>query len=375
MTHLTHGKDSFEVSVIPPDFDAIPTALQVLPWALWRAEQPLNNNGSPQLKPNGKPRINKAPTNGAGYKISKSQPQKWLSYSAVQTSFHPEGFSGVGVLLQASSGLVGIDLDDLEELVQNEPEVDRLLAQSEEAGIYCERSPSGNGLRLFVFGVLPEHAGRRKGGIELYSDAAFLTVTGAQEWSGQVQEAQWLVDKFLALLPEHVRTEAKPEHRSGLQGSHSQTADSEALARWAEEQHPLLWAGDWASTKNPFAKSYPSQSEADMALCSFLMREASSMGIDSEAFEDVVWTTFQASGLYRPEKTAQVRNYAIPKVRASLPARHQSLTELNKLSEQTINLMPDSHADVRNGKMFAAMWMNRFKFVSGAQKWLVWGDQ
>ena len=111
----------------------------------------------------------------------------------------------MGVLLRASSGIAGIDLDDYAEMIAEFPAIEKLMQQAKGAGVYCENSPSKTGLRLFVKGSLPEGKGRRQGGIEIYADTAFLTVTGVVRWPGDVIEAQWLVDALLGTIDDRPR--------------------------------------------------------------------------------------------------------------------------------------------------------------------------
>ena len=60
-----------DVEILLPQFSNIPVAIRQLPTGLWFAEPELDNDGNQKLKPNGKPRISKAPRNASGYNISK----------------------------------------------------------------------------------------------------------------------------------------------------------------------------------------------------------------------------------------------------------------------------------------------------------------
>ena len=176
------------VEFLLPNFDGIPESLRQVKTALWRAEPKLSNDGTQSLKPNGRPRVNKSPKNAAGINISKSKPEQWMAHDQARAAFDPVRFTGVGVLLQAGCGLVGIDLDDVKDLLQSNPKIKGIIAKVKQTGIYCEMSPSSTGLRMLVQGVLPNNAGKRKDGVELYSDAAFLTVTGVHAWPGEVHQ-------------------------------------------------------------------------------------------------------------------------------------------------------------------------------------------
>lgn len=357
------------VRFLTPHLNAIPQPLRQLPFALWRAEPELGTDGQQKHKANGNPKFKKAPRNAVGYNISKSKPEKWVSFDAAVTAFNPEKFTGVGVLLQASSGLVGIDLDDVADLLITKPVLQAILAKAEQEEIYCEQSPSGTGLRLFAYGQLPGNEGRRQAGIELYADSAFLTVTGVAQWSGEVKPAQWLVDDLLKLItePSQGGSSVSLTTQVGLASADGKLVA--ALSNWAADRLPRLWQGRWDETPQfPQDKIYPSQSEADMALIGHLVREAHRRGLQQESLiASTAWEAFCKSGLYRQEKEHQVIKYAIPKaiqsVFAGAGANDPSLFE------------GEAHGDVLNGKAFAKMWRNKFLFVASTGKWLRWKEE
>ena len=304
-----------DVAILLPIFDAIPDALKQLPFAVWEAEPELDGQGNQKCKPNGGPRIKKAPRHSRGHLISKSKPEEWMASDNCLASFDPKQFHGVGVLLRASSGTVGIDLDDYDALIAEFPAIEKLMQQAKEAGVYCENSPSKTGLRLFVKGSLPEGKGRRQGGIEIYADTAFLTVTGATRWPGDVIEGQWLVDALLRTIDDRPR-------QSGVEKAQSRDdaatpADPiivERLSAEMERQQPRLWRGQWQSDGGNLHPDYPSQSEADFALCGCISRAASAVGVTRAALATTIAEVFRRSGLYRPDKEKTVRNHTIPNI-------------------------------------------------------------
>ncbi len=355
------------VRFLSPDWSAIPQPLRQLPLALWRAEPELDADGQQKHKANGNPKFKKAPRNAVGYNISKSKPEQWLSFEVAMAAFHPEKFTGVGVLLQASSGLVGIDLDDVADLLITKPALQAILAKAEQEEIYCEQSPSGTGLRLFVIGQLPGNNGRRQAGIELYADSAFLTVTGVTQWSGEVKPAQWLVDELLQLItePSQGGSSTSSVKQAGIPSMEGELVA--ALSSWAAGRLPRLWQGRWdESPQSPQEKVYPSQSEADMALVLYLTREAHRRGVEEKNIvAAVVWQTFRRSRLYRLEKERQVIEYAIPK------AIHKVFSSAVSIGT---SFTDESYGDVLNGKEFAKMWRNKFLFVASTGKWLRWKE-
>jgi len=116
---------------------------------------------------------------------------------------HPEWFSGLGYMMHAESGLIGIDLD---KCVSPDSSIApwALEIVSRFEGAYWERSISGTGLRGFCRGTLPVGGCRSKVegcSVELYADVRFLVVTGqAIQHTEALPELQPAVDVLHAQL-------------------------------------------------------------------------------------------------------------------------------------------------------------------------------
>lgn len=152
---------------LTPLLNSVPEKLRRLPWAVWLAEP----------RP-GKPgKFNKAPRSPrSGYKIGANKPELFGTFDEAKTAYLEGNYTGVGVLL-INNGLVGVDIDDYKHTVAKKPEVGAWLETALESGVYCEKSPSGNGLRLF-YSDPACIKGRKHGCLEIYSDLRFLTFTG-----------------------------------------------------------------------------------------------------------------------------------------------------------------------------------------------------
>lgn len=365
----SHMNCELDPKVLPVAVEHIPEQLQKLRWAVWTAEYEADSTGVRKLKSNGQPKVKKAPRDGSGFHISKNKPEQGLAYRDAVEALERGQFSGIGVLMEASTGLVGIDLDDVSNLLKNSSRLVDLIKRAKAQGLYCEQSPSGTGLRLFVFGQLPLNRGRRRGGVELYADSAFLTVTGSQLWPGDVKEAQWLLDALL----EHIGEKNLPNPTISHAVLYSNSVDNavvDELCAWASRKYPELWGGRWSELSGPDGKAkYPSQSEADMALVGVLSRQALVRGCVPDGLSETVLATFKKSGLYRPEKEDQIKKYAIPKAIESAMISSR-LNRSGSLS--SVRLQADAHGDVLNGKIFAKLWGDKFLFVSSAGKWLRW---
>lgn len=152
---------------LPPLPSNIPLALKNQPWAVWIAEP----------RPNKPGKFNKAPRSpSGGYKIGANKPELFGTFASACAAYERGGYTGIGVLL-TGNGIIGVDIDDVETTYATLPQVKPWVERALQAGAYCEYSPSGTGLRLFIAGKLPAK-GRKSGPLEIYDDVRFLTVTG-----------------------------------------------------------------------------------------------------------------------------------------------------------------------------------------------------
>lgn len=154
---------------LAPIFDNIPAGLKECPWAVWTAEP----------RPNKPGKFNKAPRSPeTGRKIGADKPHLFGTYEQAVTAYETGKYTGLGVLL-TGDGLIGVDIDEVNQTFVDQPNVRAWVIAAIRADAYCETSPSGTGLRLFMLGnPLPDNAGRRHGHLEIYDDVRFLTVTG-----------------------------------------------------------------------------------------------------------------------------------------------------------------------------------------------------
>lgn len=160
-----------EPNWLTPNLENIPDELMTQPWGVWKAEPRLDRDG----KPTGK--WNKAPRNPlTGIKIGANQPEAFGTFDEAKQAYATGRYTGIGVLL-IGSGITGIDIDNVSQLMQEGRPLGKWLSTAIADGIYCEISPSGTGLRIFVRGKL-SLGGRKHDSLEIYDDKRFLTITG-----------------------------------------------------------------------------------------------------------------------------------------------------------------------------------------------------
>lgn len=237
----------------------------------------------------------KPPVSNQGKKIDAQNPQNWHKFERAKALLaQNKKLSGIGLVLTSELGLVGIDLDDCFDKQGDVEQWAKDIVQR--VASYTETSPSGNGLRIFVWGNLPVGVdGKKKGALELYQAGRYLTVTG-NVYSGsqgfKVVENQRAIDEiFQQYFATKKQTSTKSsQKKKQTQSTNQHLADHEILAKAAKAKNGAkfdkLFSGDFSD--------YKSQSEADLGLCEILAFWTNN---DSEKIDQL----FRNSGLYRPK--------------------------------------------------------------------------
>jgi hypothetical protein len=242
-------------------------------WVCWRSEE---RGGRPTKVPY-------SPSTGARARCD--DPATWDTLAGARKAARESGYDGIGFVFTAADPFCGVDLDGCvdPETGEVEPWAMEIV---EELDSYTEVSPSGRGLHVIVRAELPE--GRRRGGhVEIYDRGRFFTVTGRR----LPGTPRLIADRRQQIEALHARLfpprEQEPPSRDGT-GSETGLSDAEVLrqAMYAKSgaRFAALWTGD--------RSGYPSDSEADLALCSML---AFWVGPD----EDRIASLFSRSGLVR----------------------------------------------------------------------------
>jgi len=156
---------------LAPVFDNLPGVLTAQPsWVMW----------SYAIK-DGK--WTKVPRQPGGSYASSTNSATWHTFSSVRAAYQRGGFDGVGIVLTGQpleNGLylVGLDFDDclISGVLDDAPRKAVELLDT-----YCEISPSGEGIRLFLLHDNPTPACKKNvagKSREVYSTGRYLTVTG-----------------------------------------------------------------------------------------------------------------------------------------------------------------------------------------------------
>jgi primase-polymerase (primpol)-like protein len=191
---------------------------------------------------------------------------------------------GIGFVFTTADPYTGIDLDHCR---TNEGDLEGWAAAIvERLHSFTEWSPSGEGLHILVKASLPECAGRRTSGIEIYNSRRYFTITGDQleRTPGAIEKRETEILDLVAALDKKSQS---LESYSSL-GSVAETDEELILcAQRAKNgaKFQRLWAGDTSDYEGD-------HSRADAALCSLL-------AYYTNGEEARVDRLFRRSGLYR----------------------------------------------------------------------------
>lgn len=245
----------------------IPAELCALPqWVCWRLE---HRDG----KPTKVPYI--ADQSRGLSKASSTNAATWRTFSESTAALNTGRYSGIGFVFNPEDPYTGIDLDHCrtEDGITSWAQriVDRMQS-------YTEWSPSGEGLHIFIKASMNGHDRKRRavdeGGVELYDQGRYFTVTG-RHFDGSaltIREAQADLDELLTelfppqeIVPRPVLSIVPRDYEfrfGGSSGGPMQWTDAQLIDRamraFNGAKFSALWNGDstsYISGKDPEGKS------------------------------------------------------------------------------------------------------------------------
>jgi len=262
----------------------IPHELCMRPqWVLWRLE---DRDEQPKKIPY-KPR-------NPDQQASTTDMSTWATFGEAVQAYEDHQFSGIGFVFTQDDFFVGVDLDHCRD---GDTGILKPWAQDiiKALNSYTEVSQSGAGIHIFVRGVLTvkrhrKRMGEGKEGVEMYDSGRFFCMTG-HHVEGTPLEILARHNELDTLQREIFgTTKALTQHGHARVHHAVNLSDHELLQKARNARNGTkfraLWSGDWTG--------YPSQSEADLALCRLLAYWTND---HSEAMDRL----FRQSGLYRPK--------------------------------------------------------------------------
>ncbi len=287
-------KDIVLPEPLPVDFERIPERLRPFNhWVVWKYAVLDSEIKKPPVDPK------------TGKRASVANPHTWGSFADARRAYASGKFAGVGIVLTADMGIVGIDIDHC---VQEGNVSDAAARIVSAINSYTEVSPSGTGLRIMLEGVLPGQF-RRRGSLELYEDMRYLTLTGhalaetPPDIKPRHRELYGLYQRIFRLDvrdPQRENTGVvsgqRPEYR--LARSDEQVLHKAQAAKNGENFR-RYYHGDTSLWEGRGAK-HASQSEADFTLVLMLLYWTNN---DSSQVDRL----FRQSGLMREKWTRPVK--------------------------------------------------------------------
>ncbi len=281
------------------NFDAVPIELRNLnQWVLWKYEWKGSKGGK-----TGK--WDKPPCTPHGGHANSTDSQSWISFEKAKTVYleglklsenDRKHFDGIGfVSARDASSEIQLTLIDLDKCRNpNSGEVEHWAKEDLDLiNSYSEISPSGTGIRIIARGkLLPDEGkGRKKGHVEIYQIAHYLTITGQniKDYSREIElredEIKRFYEKHFGESPRKIMRplEHPDDKRVNLNDDEIIQLATNASNR---DKFERLIAGD--------ISGYGSESEADEAFCCIL-----AFYTQDEAQIDRIWGQ---SGLARREK-------------------------------------------------------------------------
>lgn len=267
-----------------PDRDIVPDPLLTRDqWIIWKEEYVEERDEH-----------TKVPYQTTHKRADTTDPETWSSFDeAVEAAEMIPGVDGIAYVFTGESPVVGIDLDDCVEDGEIDTWAQWIVAALDS---YTHFSTSGTGLHVFALGRVPE-GGNRKGKIEMYDDERFFAFTG-DHVVGTPTSLEQRNDEIRAVWEAHIEGDDEDEddgveNDGGSSEVHDVSLEAEEIVEKAKEAEykkdtftRLYERGD--------TSSYPSQSEADSALCCLL---AWWTGHDKQLMDEI----FRDSALMRPK--------------------------------------------------------------------------
>ena len=340
---------------------SIPAALRERQqWVGWRSVPPRKATAKP-----GKIPIN--PHTGA-YASSTDQ-TTWGNLDEAIAAVSKFCLDGIGFVFTAEDPFGGIDLDHC--VSGDTGELDVWAAEIvRELDSYTEYSPSGTGVHVIVQGQLPD-GGRKRDDVEMYDQARFFTLTG-RRLAGTSAEIEKRQEQLERVHAEHVEKRnlcssvaLKPAAHlepSALMGVTDQELIDKAKAARNGENFARLWDGDHSD--------YPSESEADLALCGML---AFWTGGDAQRID----RHFRASGLLRPkwDERRGERTYGertIDKALSGMSSFYSPLRGSGEAQHAGRSSDKPELTDTGNAERYVRLFRDVVRFCHTWKEWLTW---
>ncbi len=342
-------------------YENIPSELKQYPnWVCFRFEPDPS-----------RPKPKKVPINPrTGERAMSNNPETWSDYDTALKA--ASRFDGLGFMF-GNSPFFGVDLDKIEQelrgYIDGEPGIVGEFIDTLQS--YTELSPSGTGIHIICRGSLPPK-GRRNGNVEMYESGRFFTVTG--NLFGNYTEIRENTEQIKPLHEKYIGGGAsEPAARIAssppLSMSAAEIVEAARKSR-SGEKFSRLYGGD--------VSGYPSQSEADMALCNMLAfwtrRDPSMMDI-----------IFRQSGLMREkwDRKQSGSTYGALTIQKAIeqctaeydPAQNAGYSVVIRGKSAPDTVKNYSFDDTGNSDRFVDLFGEDMRYNYADKRWLYWDER
>lgn len=264
--------------------NALPIALRHRPqWVCWAARDRSGTRTKVPIDP------------ATGGFASTADSETWATFDEAVGHARRPRVSGIGFMFTSDDAYVGVDLDECR-VPETGTLTDDAIDIVTRLHSYTEVSPSGTGIHVICRGELPAGQ-RRHGGVEMYDERRFFTMTGERlvatpdQVCERTAELRAVHQAYVAATTPTRSNGESTSSSSDRRLSFTSTLSDDELVGKAQsaancEKFTALWEGHTGG--------YESHSEADMALCCLL-------AFWTEGDSDRIDRLFRQSGLLRPK--------------------------------------------------------------------------
>jgi hypothetical protein len=247
----------------------------------------------------------------------------------------------LGLLINPALVAIDIDLAVSEGTREVEPWAMKIV---EKVNSYSEISPSGLGLHILAMGAIPSN--RKKPRVEMYHDGRFMTFTG-DHLASTPTRVEVRVSELRQLWKELFGDQKVNRTAIPLSSVFALQKEDGNVLQSAVNLSPRV-----AELYEGNARGYPSQSEADLALCSYL-----AMVTDDQKQVDRI---FRTSGLMRAKWNR--KDYSTKTILRGFQSKRKYP------STYVEELLIHYEVDPFRTPTEWAIWFNRFEIEKGKRK-------
>jgi len=286
----------------------------------------------------------------------------WGAFDEACERFQTDLLSGVGFVFSEDDQFLGIDLDNC-----LDSETGKLASWAQDIikqfDSYTEISPSGKGLHIFVKGTLTnggKKKGKLDGKIEIYDRLRYFTVTGRHLKGTPLQ----INDRSSEVKSFYHSEFSTPKVRQNKPVSSIDGEHKDIIQKAMNAENGKKFSRLWNGAHN----EYPSQSEADLALCQMLSFWA-------DADFNKIDHLFRESGLYRPKWNQPVGNgktYGEKTINTAIESAQNDYSPARKYENYEPNQETFNLTDMGNSERLINQFGDDIYFCHAWKSWLIW---